>query len=157
MPQVVPAEIPDAGTFQGLSPGQGVGMPKRFPGIGKHPLAMFGKLPLQHVQRRGIQRYSDWLAVLGLTCSDPDMPHRQVHVRPLQAQYIGLSQSCGQREHNHVPLMRGQLTDKCFCLCHGYRPFPSRVFLEQVNGGAWRAVKRSPVSNARRAQKPASP
>ena len=26
-----------------------------------------------------------------------------------------------------------------------------------VNGGAWRAVKRSPVSNARRAQKPASP
>ena len=26
-----------------------------------------------------------------------------------------------------------------------------------VNGGAWRAVKRSPVSKARRAQKPASP
>ena len=26
-----------------------------------------------------------------------------------------------------------------------------------VNGDAWRAVKRSPVSNARRAQKPASP
>jgi len=74
MPQIMPAEIFDAGTFQGFSPSQRVGMPKRFPGIGKHPLAMFAKLPSQHLQRRGIQRYSDWLAVLGLTCADPGMP-----------------------------------------------------------------------------------
>jgi hypothetical protein len=33
----------------------------------------------------------------------------------------------------------------------------SRPEADGVNGGAWRAVKRSPVSNARRAQKPATP
>ena len=32
-----------------------------------------------------------------------------------------------------------------------------RAESDGVNGDAWRAVKRSPVSNARRAQKPASP
>jgi hypothetical protein len=80
MPQIMPTEIFDAGTFQGLSPSQRVGMPKRFPGIGKHPLAVLADLASQDLQRGRVERHSDWFAVFGLSCADPGMPRRQVHV-----------------------------------------------------------------------------
>jgi hypothetical protein len=50
-----------------------------------------------------------------------------------------------------TPTIRGVII-KNFPFSIVYRPEA-----DGVNGGAWRAVKRSPVSNARRAQKPASP
>ena len=93
MPQVVPAKISDPGTFQGVSPRQRIGMPKRFPRTREHPYGMLTELPSQHVQCRSVQWHRDWFAVLGLIRTDPRMPRDQVYPRPLQSEYIGLSQS----------------------------------------------------------------
>jgi AbrB family looped-hinge helix DNA binding protein len=52
---VVPAEILDAGTRQSFPPNSCVGGRQRFPGAGKHPLAVLAELPLQDFERGRVE------------------------------------------------------------------------------------------------------
>ena len=57
MPCIVPAEILDAGTFQGFSPGPRIGIRQWLPGIRKHALRVLAELPAQDLHRGGVERY----------------------------------------------------------------------------------------------------
>ena len=47
MPQIVPAEVLDAGTLQGFPPGARIGIRQRLPGIREYPLRVLTQLPSQ--------------------------------------------------------------------------------------------------------------
>src|ERR1700674_2254252 len=63
VPCIVPAEILDAGTFQGFSPGPRIGIRQWLPGIRKHALRVLAELPAQDLHRGSVERHGDRLAV----------------------------------------------------------------------------------------------
>ena len=78
MPQIMPAEIFDAGTLQRSPPCPRVGMPERLPLKREYPLRMFTELPAQYVLRGHIERHGNRFTIFGLIRTHPGMTRLQI-------------------------------------------------------------------------------
>lgn len=84
VPQIVPAEVLDAGPLSRSLPCLRVGLIERPAPVGEHPRGVLALLPLQHGDSGIVQRHGNRAPVLGLPAVYPGMALFQIDLFPFQ-------------------------------------------------------------------------
>ena len=90
VPQVVPAEILDAGALECIPPGARVCLPHWSALEREYAQRMFAELLAKHSHGLVIQRHADRLAALRFVGVNPCRAALHVDVGPFDSEYVGL-------------------------------------------------------------------
>jgi hypothetical protein len=106
MPEIVPAEVLDAGALHRQIPRAGTHLMDALSFVGEHPSRVHPVPLAQDLHRRAVQGHRDRLARLRLIGMNPRELARQVHLFPGESGHVRRAQSRLQREGRHVAQVR---------------------------------------------------